>query len=243
MQAPFSQSHRLRDYTYIPFEIFIVVFSILPFFALAYFYPVLPQRVPLFLKLSGEVATWAEKSVLSVFRVPLMAVDTQLVCLLMKYATMHSETIAPLEIAKERAEYRKRYVHLNAGLWDWFRCLVAFKMSAASLDTIFLSLGRFNFLSRPAFTITAIAAMLSIAGALFYGYRLLVVRREMREQFGAENFQKPIDARRVYGGVLYFNPSDSAFFVNKYMFNFANKLAWVFILCLVAYPLLVFSSR
>jgi uncharacterized membrane protein len=242
MQTSFLQSQRLRDYTNIPFEIFIAAFSILPFFALAYLYPVLPERVPLFLNLSGEVAVWAEKSVLSVFRVPLMAVDTQLICLLMKYGTLQSKTAAPPEITKEQAEYRKQYVSLNLGLWDWFRCLVAFKMSASSLDTIFLSLERFKFLSRPAFAITAIAALLSIAGALFYGYRLLVLRREMREKFGDVKFQRPIDARRVYGGVLYFNPSDSALFVSKHIFNFANKWVWVFIACLIAYPLLVFSS-
>ena len=241
MQTPFVQSQSLRDYTSIPFEIFIAAFSILPFFVLAYFYPVLPERVPLFLNLSGEVAVWAEKSGLSVFRVPLMAVDTQLICLLMKYATVQSETVTPFEISKEQADYRKQYVGLNVGLWDWFRCLVAFKMSAASLDTIFLSLERFKFLSRPAFAVTAIAALLSIAGALFYGYRLLVVRREMKEKFGDSQLQKPIDTRHVYGGVLYFNPSDSAVFVSKYVFNFANKWVWVFISCLIAYPLIVFS--
>lgn len=239
MQTSFLQSQRLRDYTNIPFEIFVVAFSILPFFALVYFYPVLPERVPLFLNLSGEVAMWAEKGVLSVFRVPLMAVDTQLICLLMKYGTVQSEADAPLEIAP--AEHRKQYVSLNVGLWDWFRCLVAFKMSAASLDTVFLSLERFKFLSRPAFAITAIAALLSIAGALFYGYRLLVVRREMREKFEDVKLQKPIDARCVYGGVLYFNPSDSALFVSKHIFNFANKWAYVFIAGIIVYPLLVFS--
>jgi uncharacterized membrane protein len=241
MQTSSVQPPRLRDYTNIPFEIFVGVFSILPFFVLAYFYPVLPERVPLFLNLSGEVAVWAEKSVLSVFRVPLMAVDTQLICLLMKYATVQSETATPFEIAKEQADYRKQYVALNVGLWDWFRCLVAFKMSAASLDAIFLSLERFKFLSRPAFAVTAIAALLSIAGALFYGYRLLVLRRKMREKFGDSKLQKPIDARHVYGGVLYFNPSDSAVFVSKYVFNFANKWVWAFIACLIAYPLIVFS--
>ena len=242
MQTLFLQSQRLRDYTSVPFEIFIVVFSILPFLVLAYFYPALPERVPLFLNLSGEVAVWAEKSVLSVFRVPLMAVDTQLICWLMKYGTVQSETAAPLDIGKEQAELRKQYVGLNVGLWDWFRCLVAFKMSAASLDTIFLSLERFKFLSHPAFAITAIAALLSIAGALFYGYRLLVVRREMRERFGEVRLQKPIDARRVYLRVVYFDPSDSALFVSKYIFNFANKWVWVFVACLITYPLIVFSA-
>jgi hypothetical protein len=40
------QSQPLRDYTNIKFEILIVVFSILPFFVLAYFYHVLPEQVP-----------------------------------------------------------------------------------------------------------------------------------------------------------------------------------------------------
>lgn len=241
MQTSFLPSQRLRDYTNIPFEIFIAAFSILPFFVLAYFYPRLPERIPLFISLNGEVAMWAEKSVLAVFRVPLMAVDTQLVCFLMKYGTVKSAPIVPLETAKEQTEYLKQYVSLNVGLWDWFRCLVAFKMSAASLDTIFLSIVQFRFFSRAAFAITAIAALLSIAGGLFYGYCLFVLKRRFREKPGDVKIQQPIDARHVYGGVLYFNPSDPALFVRKYVFNFGNKWAYVFIACLIAYPLLVFS--
>ena len=240
MQKSFSQSLRLRDYTNVWFEIFIVLFSILPFLALAYFYPVLPQRLPLFLNLSGEVASWAEKSGFSVFRVPLMALDTQLVCLLMKYATVSSATVAPFESRTGQAEYRY-YVRLSVGLWDWFRCLVAVKMSAASLDTIFLSLERFKFLARPAFAITAIAALLSIVGALVYTYRLLSMRRGLKEKFGVVKFARPVDGRSVYGGVFYFSPTDSALLVSKYIFNFANKWSWVFIACLIAYPLLVWS--
>lgn len=235
------QSQRLRDYTNIPFEIFIAAFSILPFFILAYFYPMLPERVPLFLNVTGEVAEWADKSVLSVFRVPLMAVDTQLVCLLMKYGTVKSGAIASLETDKEQTEYQKQYIRLNVGLWDWFRCLVAFKMSASSLDTIFLSLNQFKFLSGPAFAITAVAALLSIVGGLFFIYRLLVLKRKMKEKQGDVNIQKPIDARHVYGRILYFNSSDPSLFVNKYIFNFANKWAYAFIAALIAYPLLVIS--
>lgn len=240
MQTFFPQSQRLSDYTNIPFEIFVAVFTVLPFFVLAYFYLALPERVPLFMKLNGDVAVWGEKSWLSVFRVPLMAVVTQVVCLLMKYGVLQSEAALPVESADDYARLQKQYVVLNVGLWDWFRCLVAFKMSAASLDTIFLSIERFKFLSRPAFAITFIAAMLSIVGALFYGYRLFVVKRKMKEGFGDAKIQKPVDARRVYGGVLYFNPTDSALFVSKYIFNFGNKWAWVFIACIIAYPLLVF---
>ncbi len=241
MQAPTSQFRGLRDYTNIPFEIFIVALSILPFLALAYFYADLPQRIPLFLNLSGDVASWAEKSALSVFRVPLMAVDTQLICLVMKYGTVNAGRNAPRDIDKEKAEYRYKYIVLSAGLWDWFRCLVAIKMSAASLDTIFLSFGRFNFLARPAFLITAIAAGLSIAVALFYGYRLLIVKREINHKFGSTLSQQPIHARRVYWRAIYFSPTDSTLFVEKYLFNFGNKWVWALVLCLIAYPVLVFS--
>lgn len=235
-----SQTQPLRDLTNIKFEVFIVAFTILPFFILAYFYSLLPERVPQFLTLTGEVETWAKKSVISVFRVPLMAVITQIVLLLMRYGTLQSGALASFEVAGEPSKLREQYFRLNAGLWDWFRWTVAFKMSAESLSTIFLSLERFKFLARPTFVITAMASLIGVAGALFYLYRLLVVRRDMKARFGDEYVQKSADTRRVYGGVLYFNPSNPALFVSKYIFNFANKWAWIFIACIIAYPLLVF---
>ncbi len=235
-----SQTQPLRDLTNIKFEIFIVVLTILPFFILAYFYSLLPERVPEFLTVTGEVETWAEKSVISVFRVPLMAVVTQIVCLLMRYGTLQSGALASLEVAREQSKLKGKYLHLNAGLWDWFRWTVAFKMSAESLNTVFLSLERFKFLVRPTFIITALASLIGVAGALSYLYRLLAVRRDLKARFGNEYVQAPVDTGRVYGGVLYFNPSDPALFVSKYIFNFANKWAWIFIACMITYPLLVF---
>jgi len=217
---------RLRDYTSVPFEVFVAAFSVLPFFVLAYFYPALPGRVPLFMRPDGEVAVWAEKGVLSVFRVPLMAVDTQLICLLMKHGVVRSG-----------AEYGERHVDLSVGIWDWLRCLVAFKMSAASLDTIFLSVEDLKFLSRPAFAVTAVAALLSVVGGVVYLYRLRALRRES----GAAAARAPLDARRVYGGAFYFNPDDPALFAGKYVFNLGNKWTWAFIACVVAYPLLVLA--
>src|SRR5689334_12380310 len=235
-----SQTQPLRDLTNIKFEIFIVAFTILPFFILAYFYSVLPERVPQFLTLTGEVETWAEKSVISVFRVPLMAVLTQIVCLLMRYGTLQSGALASLEVASEQSKLQEQYLRLNAGLWDWFRWTVAFKMSAESLSTVFLSLERFKFLARPTFVITAMASLIGVAGALFYLYRLLAVKRDMKARFGDKHVPESVDMRRVYGGFLYFNPSDPALFVRKYIFNFANKWAWIFIACISTYPLLVF---
>lgn len=235
-----SQTQPLHDLTNIKFEILIIALTILPFFMLAYFYSLLPERVPQFLTLTGEVETWTQKSVISVFRVPLMAVVTQTVCLLMRYGTLQFGALASLDVAPEQSKLRKQYLRLNAGLWDWFRWTVAFKMSAASLSTVFLSLERFKFLAQPTFVIPAVAALVGVAGALFYLYRLLVVRGEMKARFGNEYGEARVDTRHVYAGVLYFNHSDRALFVSKYIFNFANKWVWVFIACIVVYPLLVF---
>jgi uncharacterized membrane protein len=234
-----SQTRPPRDFTNIKFDIFIVVLTILPFFILAYFYSLLPERVPRLLTLTGEVRTWAAKSVISVFCVPLMAVVTQIVLLLMKYGTLQSAVLVSPAIARDQSKLQNQYLRVNAGLWDWFRWTVAFKMSAESLSTIFLSLERFKFLARPTFVITAMASLTGVGGALFYLYRLLVVRHDLKAELGSEYAQASVDTRRVYGGVLYFNPSDPALFVSKYMFNFANKWAWIFFACIIAYALLV----
>ena len=223
----------LRDYANLPFEIFIVSLSLVPFLVLAYFYHELPDRVPLFVNLKGDVSTWTEKSVLSVCRVPLMAVVTQIVCVLMKYGVVQS---APLETDAVRAKLHDQYLLLNCGLWDWFRWTVAFKMSAESVDTIFLSLARFNFLARPAFITSAVGAALGVVGALIYLYKLLAVRRKMKQEFRIVD--QPLDTQHVYFGIIYFNRSSSVLFLNRYIFNFGNKWAWVFLACVVAYPLL-----
>jgi uncharacterized membrane protein len=237
---PPPQSQRLSDHTNIWVEIFVAAFTIIPFLVLAYFYPMLPERVPLFMNLNGEVAVWGEKSWLSVFRVALMATVTQMVCLLMKYSVLQSEVAAPVENSDGHARLYKQSTILSAGLWDWFRCIAALKMSAATFDTIFLSIERFKFLSKLTFAITLIVALLSIPVALFYGYRLFILKRKIKERFGRAKTRRTVDVRYVYGGVLYFNPSDAAVFVSKYVFNFANVWAWVFIACVIAYPLLVF---
>lgn len=236
------QSQRLRDHTNVPFEILIAVLTILPFLLLAWFYSELPNRVPLFMHLNGEVAEWAEKSVISVFRVPLLAVIIQIVCLLMKYGSIQSSTIAPLELSIEQLKLQEQSLYLNTHLWDWLRLASAFKMMAESLNTIFLSLD-LKSLARPTFIITWILALLGVAGALFYVYRLLILQKQIKQKYGDLKLHKPVDRQHVYGRIFYFNPTDSALFARKYIFNFANKWAWVFIGCIIAYPMLVFWPK
>src|ERR1044072_4434321 len=108
-----SQTRPLRDLANTKFEIFIVAFTILPFFILMYFYSSLPERVPQFLTLTGEGETWAAKSVGSVFRVPLMAVVTQIVCLLVRYGTLQSGASVFLEVARAQSKLQEQYLRLH----------------------------------------------------------------------------------------------------------------------------------
>ncbi len=216
----------LRDYTKFPFEILIASLTVVPFIALAYFYPALPERVPVLMKLNGDVSVWAGKSFLTVFRVPLIAVVTQSVCLLMKFGTLQSG--AGFE--------QTRYLEVNARLWDWFRWTVAVKLGAASVDTLAISLPQYQFLARPAFVVTMIATGVGVFGAAIYGYRLMVLHKHAKRA----GYESQVDSAHVHAGIFYFNSSDPAMFSSKYAFNFANKWVWVFVACVVAYPLLVF---
>ena len=233
-------SPRLNDYSNLPFEILIATLTAAPILVLIYFYPVLPERVPVFLNLRGEVEVWAVKSIASVFRLPAMAIDLQVLCLLMKYGVVKSKPAAPVRNVEEYWQYQTKSTILYASLWDCLRCLIAFKMSAESLDILLMSNERLHFLRTPTRAIPWIAAILSIVGALFYGYRLLVIRRSMKKAVGSVDVARQVDRGHLYLSIFYYNPYDPAMFANKYLFNFANKWLYVLIASVVAYPLLVF---
>ncbi|MGH9969917.1 MAG: DUF1648 domain-containing protein [Pyrinomonadaceae bacterium] len=232
---------RLSDYTNLVIEVLVATLSIAPFLILAYFYPVLPERIPVFLNMHGEVEVWAAKSLVSVFRVPAMAIDLQLKCLLMKYGTVKSRSDLQLE---EYLQFAKRSKTLVARLWDWLRCFVAFKMSAESVDVLFQGDPRLHFLRTPAWVVTWLAATLSIAVALYFGYQSWRVKREMKEAVGlaeARVPQKEMAKAHILAGIFYYDPKDETLFVTRYLFNFGNKLVYVLLACIVAYPLLVFA--
>jgi uncharacterized membrane protein len=232
--------HRFSDYADIPFEVFIATFTVLPILVLIYFYPVLPERIPEYLNLRGEVAVWGRKGFVSVFRLPLMAIDLQVLCLLSKYGLWQSKVTQPFEQTEKHAIYREGSVKLQMNLWDWFRALIAVKLGTSSLEVIFLSIERFNFLSTPVRVISWTVAILGIVGVVFYGYRLIKVNAKLKEAGGNEKVPTQIDASHLRGSVIYYNPADPSIFKDKYLFNFANKWIYVFLVCLICLPLLMF---
>jgi uncharacterized membrane protein len=235
-----SPRHRFSDYSNLPFEVFIAIFTVLPIVVLIYFYPALPEKIPEYLNLRGEVEVWGRKGFASVFRLPLMAIDLQLICLLMKYGLWQAKIAHPLESSEQFAIDREKSIKLQMSLWDWFRALIAFKLGASSLEVIFLSIQRFHFLSTPMRLISWAAGILGVVGGLFYGYRLVIVNRRLKEAGAKHKSAQLTDRSYLHGGFLYFNPADPSLFNDKYLINFANKWAYVFLGCLVCLPVLMF---
>jgi uncharacterized membrane protein len=249
-----TSSRSLKDYSSAPFEILLAVLTFAPIGILFYFYPSLPDRIPVFLSLRGEVEVWAAKTIGSVFRVPAMAIDLQLTCFLMKYGTVKSQRVGTTEADAKTMNFQTHVVGLTTRLWDWLRCLVAFKMAAASLEVVFMNIDSLRFLWTPAWLLTWMAALLSIVAAIIYSYRLWQTKRTMKragiqwkahraESANATSDSASTTALRtnLIGGFLYFNPHDPAMFVEKYLLNFGNKWSYAFIASLIAYPILVFG--
>jgi len=124
-------------------------------------------------------------------------------------------------------------------LSDWFRAFIAIKLGASSLEVIFFSIERFHFLTTATRIISWAASILGIVGAGFYGYRLLVMNRKLKE-VGMAQVPRQIDRSHLHGGIFYYNPADPSWFTDKGLPNFGNKWVYVFLACLFCLPLLMF---
>lgn len=234
-----SSHHQFREHTNDGLELIIVALTLLPFLALIFFYPRLTERIPEYLSLNGEVAVWGHKSFFSVFRLPLMALDLQILCLLMKYGVWQGSATRYPEDAERSATYRKESIKLSLNLWDWFRVFIAIKLGASSIEIIFYSIERFHSLTTVTRITSWAASILGIAGAAFYGYRLLTVNRKLKETGGSFRIPREI-SRRNSRGIFYYNPDDPSWFSDRYSPNFANKWVYLFLACLLGLPVLMF---
>lgn len=194
-----KSSKSLKNYSDLSFEILIGLLTVGPVIVL----------IPVFLNWRGEVEVWAAKSPGSVFRVPAMAIDLQLICLLMKFGTVKSWR----QLDGAKADYQERVTRLTTRLWDWLRCLVAFKMAAASLEPLFMSVDSLRFLLTPAWILIWTAAIVSIGAAVHYGYRLWQAKRGRGSPTvirGADEFRD-----HLIGGLIYFNREDPGSFCRR----------------------------
>jgi uncharacterized membrane protein len=83
-------------------------------------------------------------------------------------------------------------------------------------------------------------AILGIASLAFYGGRLLNLNRKMKEGRKSVNVPRQVDHAHLHGGIFYYNPADPSWFTDKSLPNFGNKWVYLFLLCLLCLPLLMF---
>lgn len=226
---------RFRDHTSIALEFLIVALTLLPFPVLSYFYSSLPQQIPEYLHLNGEVAVWARKSLFSVFRLALMGLDLQLLAIFIKYG-LWQRYVA--QLGQTAARFASESLRSMAGLTDWLRVMAAIKLFVSAIEVIFLTNAQFMSLATAARATSWISSTLGVAGAAVYFYRAIRLKRKMPTEL-VKAKQSP-DQTRVHGGVFYYNSADPSLFVDKYLFNFANPGTYVFLLCLLCVPLLMF---
>lgn len=230
--------HGVEDHINLAFEIFIAVLTLTPILILCYFYPSLPDQIPEYLTWKGEIETTSAKSVPAVFRLSLMGIDLQVLCLLMKYGIAQSVPTSSTRNS-EQFFFQEQILNASGKLWNWFRVLIAVKFGASSLDTIFLTSQGLHLFSLSVRVLSITSAILGIGGVLFYGYRLLVVNRKSQQNKRASR-KGQVDQAHVYGRVLYYDSGDPRLFNEKYLLNFANKWSYVLLACVIILPLLMF---
>ena len=218
-------SRSFRATSNLLFELFILACTVLPILILIYWYPSLPDRVPEYLTLRGEVSTWSQKSVASVFRLPLMAIDLQALCLLAKYGVWQAG-VSKTDLDSDRSS------RLTFALVDWLRAFIAVKLCTSSLEAIVFSVERYQHLSVLTRAISWASSLAGIVIALWYLFRLL--KHEGKQQPGESGSEGSAKS------ATYFDPADPAWLSSNHRVNFGNKWTYVFLLCLTALPLLMF---
>jgi uncharacterized membrane protein len=236
---------RLGDYTNIALEVLITLLTLLPIFTLIYFYPFLPDRIPVHWNWKGEPDRWARKSFTTAFFVPTMTIYLQGLFLLFKHGILQSKMTLPAEHTEEYLKGKEDILSVNLRLMDWVRFLITILLGAITVNLVCSVVNEFKNLM-PAINITiAISGLLLVAGVAYYIYRLVKIDSELKKAAGRVYVQRQRDAEHWYGGgFFYYNPEDPSLFVEKmvgygYTLNMGNRRVYIYIAYLGLIPLLL----
>ena len=239
------KTRRLGDYTNLALEIIIVVLTIAPVLVLIYYYPQLPERIPVHWNWRGDADGWARKSYFSVFSLAAMLVYMQGLLLAVKHGVLGVKMTLPAEHTEDYLQLKEAALALTVRFMDWMRLLLCILLGSLTANIAFSAIGGLHFLS----SIVAIAAWASgalmfvaVAGAI---YRFHKVDRRLRTEVGRVYVQRQRDAAHWYlGGLVYCNREDPALFVEKlvgwgYTFNMGNKWVYLYLAIMIAVPVLL----
>lgn len=234
----------LSDYTHIGLEIAIGLTIIVPTLVLIYYYPLLPDKIPVHWNWAGQPDRWADKNIFSVFFLPVMMVYLQGLFWLIKYGMLQAKMTLPTEHTAEYFATKEESLTIGINLLDQIRLLQSVLMGAISLNILSASLGN------PGVTkwiiLMAIVADVVILVLCAYNIsKMMKIEDKLKTISGQTYVESAKDAECWYGGgMFYYNPDDPSLFVEKkvgygYTMNFANKQIFLYIGYIALLPISV----
>lgn len=135
--------------------ILTLVISILPFAILTLLYRLIPNQIPLFVDLAGNPTIMTAKNIISVYRLPVMGLMIQVVCILMALIKFN-----------DGQTFKK-----NKNLWTAVSSIAALKMSITSMEPLIYENNHLLQVFRAIVIVTIIVAVIILLFNLFSLYR------------------------------------------------------------------------
>ncbi|HLL76595.1 MAG TPA: DUF1648 domain-containing protein [Pyrinomonadaceae bacterium] len=239
------RTRRLADYTHAWLEALIILASAGTFAALLYFYPRLPEQVPVHWDAAGRPDDWAAKGFASVFFVPALGLYLQLFFLVLKYDLTGAKMTLPDAHAEEYLRGKEQFLLANIRVLDWARVWIAVLFALIALMAITTSLPEFSRYDLWLNVATGATAGLMLAGIFYFIYRMMRVNADLGARFGEDYVLRASDEQHWrHGGLTYHNPEDPALVVEKlvglgYTINTAHPAAPKRLLLLAGIPAFV----
>jgi uncharacterized membrane protein len=223
------RTRRLADYTTVVLEALIVVLAITPFVVLVYYYPAIPERVPVHWGFNGMPDRWARKTFSTVFFLPVLALYLQSWFLLLKYDLVHAKMTLPADQAEVYLAAKEKLIVTSTNMMDWLRALGAGLLGLVSMFVLFTTIESLrHWMPIANLLIWPFVGLLLIV-VFYYLYRFMTINNSLEEATGNSNVQRESEAEKWSGGGLfYYNPDDPALIVEKrdglgFTYNFAGK--------------------
>lgn len=246
-QQKFASSlkvRHMRDYTNIFLEIANLLLVIAPILLLIYFYPQLPDRLPIHWNIAGNPDHFAQKSFTTVFAMPVVTLYMQGLLFLCKYGMLETKMTLPAEHTREYLDGKEEALNCTIKMLDWVRMLQAAIFSAISINLVLYMTSARIWLKLINGTIISLTIILLVM-ALYSVYKLLIIDQRLKALTGRVYVQRDSDAAHWYGGgTIYYNREDPTLFIEKmvglgYTLNFGNPRVYFYLGYILLLPVLV----
>lgn len=236
---------RMSDYTNVAIEVVVPIIFLAPVLALIYYYPALPERIPVHWDWRGQPDRWVQKSIGAVFFLPAMMAYLQGLFLLLKYGLMQTKLTLPADHTEEYFNLKEQALSANLGLIDWVRLIITVMMGSMVWKTVLLAFNTPPHLGLLATSVLIMSTVALLGVVAYYIFRLIAIDSRLKESTGRIYVEREDQSESWYGGGLcYYNPDDPAIFVEKkvglgYTINFGNPRSVLFLVYLVGLPILL----